>query len=262
MKVFNIIKTSILLFCLTIINNTVISAENFDQQSHWSITPRIWVSDVDTAYHTLTSGESTTYSAQKQTLSGLTLRYAPGSMKGSDFLFTYMVTGNESYDSTYTDGGSFAYYSHEVKRTDIELMYRYQFPNSFFNLQAGIRKVELDETQRGRAPTSASDITYFNADITLYEFGIGTHAALFSDSDKHFWFTNVVLGTGTIKDTYSGSSTGSESQSTRSTDINAGYLYSINDAMSTTIRYRAFTTTDKNGLATMRGPELTLSYAF
>jgi len=249
MKFSNLIKINLLLVSL-IATNAVIAVENYEEQSEWSITPRIWLANEYSASNNLSTAEMTKFSPQKTPLKGLTLRYAPSSMENSSFLLSYMATGNQSHQSIYTDGTSTSYYNHVRERTDIELLYRYQLPSSILNFQAGVRTINLDETETGRAPTSTS----------IVNIGLGTNAPLFSDSDKHFWFTNVVYGFGEIKDVTDGSSS---STSTTAIDLNAGYLYSINDKMSTSIRYRSFTTHNADdGLASIRGYEFTLSYAF
>jgi len=224
-----------------------------------TVTPRFWLSVVETV--DFADLEKETFTVP---MGGVSISAAPPVLGGFSFAFT-VLAGEGEGDAFYRpEGVEGVIVDAEITRLDIELLARYQLPDTAFSLFFGPRFVRFNEEY-----TAFGEKIESNNDVVALEFGVGAATEL-GDSGRHRLFTNLMTGVAFI-DTEFKDSVFDLDISTDATepifDLNAGYQYVFKRFVSLSARYRVFMvfTEDDFGLAStvmFHGPELGATIRF
>ena len=264
-------KACLGLLCL-IFTFASVAAQETQEKSRFSVTPRIWLGQFNTVEF-----EGERIEAFVIPLSGLTFTFSPRSLPNTNFLLT-ALTGDGDGDFVYFGfpGGQ-----SEAERDDIELLIRYNFPDKLLSIYYGVRFVDFNTTSAiSTCPSSLDPICGFwfplnksvtDSELWVVEIGVGGVTDITEDS-SHRLFAYFTLGAGFSDFDFvqiEGPATFIESGSSTDLvyDINFGYQWHISSNISFNARYRGFIIADEddNGhtrLNTIHGPDVGLTIRF
>lgn len=226
-----------------------------------SIMPRVWITQVNLA-------ESAAFDsgAVIVPMYGGSITVTPPGTPN----FSILATGfyGKGKGEARTDDTGFDLNS-KIERTDIEILFRYHFPETQFVVFGGPRYVTFDTSYEfAEIPSFRVNLT---SDIWVLEIGGGAFANL-GETGRHRFFGNFTLGV--AFEDFESKPTGEfgafeekTSNTTGTIDLNFGYEYLLVDWASLNFRYRMFNffTTDdffQADLTTIHGPEFGLALRF
>lgn len=215
------------------------------------LTPRFWVSAVNPV-----DGEGESKEQYVLPFFGGTVLVSPSATPNTNYLLTglygegegeYLLLGSALGEST-------------MKRFDLELLIRRNFPGKGLSLFFGPRFIGFEESN-----VAASFQAETTTDMVIVEFGLGSVTDI-TENGQHRVFANFVPGIANVSWDYEDNDgvTDSDSSIRPTLDLNLGYQLGLGDRAALSARYRGFFVSDENDyeqsrLVTVHGPEFALS---
>jgi hypothetical protein len=238
------------------------SSAEMGDQSWVSVTPRTWLAFVDTIdYDVLVK------KIEFVPMFGGSVAITPPMLPGFSVIFTGL----------YGTGGDYALFRDlslvpspvktdaDIERRDLELLLRYQIPDSPVSVFLGPRFVDFDEEYTFGAFRLKSE-----SEVIAIEVGLGVAGDL-DDDGRHRYFGNIMTGAAFEDSTYQDNVYPTPEVDSEKTnpmlDLNLGYQYAPTSWLSMSLRYRLFVLfgEDDFGQSTpfsTHGPELGLTMRF
>lgn len=214
--------------------------------SQWTVTPRLWTPTISTE----DDNTINRFLDQDIDLYGLSIDYKPTDLDQYSFAFSYFTSADEYplvIDSIDPFGNEVESIG-DQKREDLEILVRYQVPNSIVNLNLGYRAVRA----------SGNLVFDYDTETDLIELGVGFGAPMYDYSDRHFLFAYLILGFGDEKIT----PRSDQSHHANTLDLNLGYQYRLSDSVSLNLRYRNFWLEANKTNTSLDGLEMGVSFRF
>ena len=226
-----------------------------------SIVPRVWLTQIVTA-----GTQDYEAGAAFIPLYGGSIAFSPDWIRGLSVLFTgfHGEGDGDAVQPSNAPGNQRA--DRELTRSDVELLLRYQIPDTTLLLFFGPRYITFEQR------TEFS--TYYiqeKTQLLIVQVGLGGFASL-SESGNHRFFGNLTAGVATEFFEYESTENGFESFKddpavTGSIDLNVGYEYLVSDWSSVSLRYRTFVLFGEDDfgqddLTTVHGPEIGVAFRF
>ena len=226
-----------------------------------SVIPRVWLTQI------ITPGtQDYQASATFIPLYGGSIALSPDWIQGLSVLFTgfHGEGDGDAVQPSNAPGNQRA--DRELARTDIELLLRYQIPDTKVIIFFGPRYIDFEQR--------TEFATYYiqeETQLLIVQAGVGGFGSL-SDSGDHRFFGNLTVGAAVQSYKYESTESGFESfkddpEVTASIDLNVGYQYLVNHWASVSLRYRAFVLFGEDDfgqddLVTIHGPEIGVALRF
>ncbi len=235
-----------------ILCSSALAADVEESDTIIQLTPRLWLASLN-----IVNDEETSTDQISLPMYGFTLAVNPTANLNL-LLTAFYGEGDGDYINFYEGVGTT-----EVERTDIEFLFRYNFPGKKFSIFFGPRYVDFKEDSIAGSFLAEDDAT-----IWLAEVGLGVVADM-SDNGRHRLFGNFTVAAAFAEYDYIDTNGYAESGDDvyPAFDFNFGYQYVIGSHLSFSARYRGFILLDENDfdhgrLNTLHGPELALTLYF
>ena len=225
------------------------SASAQDSEEDWTdwvtLTPRLWVSAIDAGdagflvRETVIvpmGGLSATISPPVTPGFSLGVTLLGGAGKG-DFVFDARANGGDTDFQAEGEG--------DVTRVDLEILARYQIPDSPISLYFGPRYIHFDEEYEA----GGLEVESTENDVAL-QIGFGAATEL-AGNGNHRMFGNIMTGVVFVDSETEisgpgGSADANDTDEFPMLDLNGGYQYILNDQFSFNARYRFFIVFNEN----------------
>jgi len=247
--------------CLAVFLSFPVFCQAEEDRTGWrlGVTPRLWVSAIS-----VPDEDNVSHGTVLVPLFGGTLSLSPGFAPNVTLLATGFYgkgDGDGVFTDTDTDG------TIDLKRKDLEVLLRYSFSGTGFNISAGGRYVEVIsefETDSGLSAFSNRDET----EAWFGEIGVGFVNDITEDG-RHRMFANLIGLFGKTKSDFKDSQGFNESSSTYGAggDINIGYQWWVTSFANFSLRYRVFVAPEENDFdllkfTSIHGPEASIGIVF
>lgn len=249
--------------------NRAAAEETLDEWS-FDITPRFWYMMVNpTAF-----SDSTVFQQTNETgmfpMYGLSLRVEPPNFSGSDFLLTGFHGSDTVHGRSVFAAGVSAGHQTKATRTDIELLFRTQVPESNVHWFVGPRWVLFaEESDIGSGLTfPASATSHLSEETTFYLAEMGASFSTPIDpAGRHAFFGNFTGGLG--YEAQEVTNRGSTDRPDKAgvipfIDVNFSYQYVFAENASFHARYRSFVLHEvvREEVMVLHGPEIDITINF
>jgi hypothetical protein len=254
---------------LLLLNFPATSEENLGGWN-FDLTPRFWLMMVNPTPFS----DSTTFQQTNETamfpLYGLSLRVAPPGLSNSDFLLTGFRGSDTVKGRSVTAAGVSARHQTEATRTDIELLYRTQVPNSNVHWFVGVRWVLFEEESDVGSglvfPASGTSHLSEETNFYLGELGVSFSTPI-DQEGRHILFGNFTGGFGYEAQEVTNRGTPESPDSEGFIpfiDVNFGYQYVFTKNASFHARYRSFVLHEvvRDEFLALHGPEIGVTVRF
>ena len=230
-----------------------------EEETGWrfGVIPRLWVSAI-----TLPDEDNVSNGTVLVPLFGGTVSISPGFAPNVSLLASGFY-GTGDGDGVFTDTGADG--NLDIKRTDLEVLFRYSFPGTGINLNVGARYVELISKFK---TNSGSFNNRDETDLWLGEIGLGFVRDITEDG-RHRMFGNLIGSFGNGKNDFKDSQgfKSDDSALAVGADVNIGYQWWVTSFANIGLRYRSFAILTENDfdltkLVSVHGPEVSIGIVF
>jgi hypothetical protein len=219
-----------------------------------TLEPRVWLAFVDPVDEEIVEKDT-----HPLPMAGFTAAVRPEANGGYAFLFTLLRGGAEG--DIEGDGGEDG--DTDIDRLDLELLLRYDIPDTSFFLLAGPRYVRQDETNKAAGMKIDLEERHW-----LFEVGAGADIDLTPDA-RHRLLAGLVAGAGRYSRDWDSDIADSDSDDSSELSLEAslGYRFMLGESASFRVGYRALlmtleSDTGDGELQVLHGLELTFAFDF